>query len=181
MTDPKIIHGSHFSEDLIKEAIAIDKLYYSNEDLVSFEICKQWQKQNPDIYSGIIDDKSGALLGYINLMPVSQEVLNSLMLPDYHDIQLAADQIQKYHPEKNYLTYLASMARIPSHECFIQKDKSSPTLMNQLFWAKIEDLKAKGITVSSSWAKAVTPAGAKFAMRLGMNQMDSSIWRLNIK
>lgn len=181
MKDLDIIHGSHFTEDLIKEAISIDELYYTQADLVSFEVCKQWQKQNPDIYSGILDKKSGRLLGYINLMPVSQETLNKLIAPDYHDVQLAANQILQYEAGNNYVTYLASMARISTYPCFNKNTTGAPTLMNQLFWEKISNLNAKGIKISASWAKAVTPAGAKFAKRLGMDQIDQLVWRMNFK
>lgn len=179
MSKNKFIHGSEFSCDHLRQAIELDQLYYDKSDLVPYETCSGWKLRNPDIYSGVISNRSGELLGYINLMPVEKSTLNMLLVPGYHESNLPSDKIAIYLPQHQYHTYLASVVKIKSKET-AELNSSGLTLMQKLFFDKLSNLNSKSFRVSSVWARTITLDGTKYAKNIGMKLIKDSVWMMSI-
>jgi hypothetical protein len=176
----EFIHGSAFSEQHVEEALAIDRLYYGQEDLASLGTCISWRKKNAEIYSGIVEKSSGRLLGDINIMPISDQTLSLLMTPAFHDVNLPVEQILTYSIHAQFLGYFASAARLKNHKVFEKQPKSS--LMKQLFREKLRDLESKEFHIASLWTNPITESGVRFAKDIGMkSQANSVLWMMDVR
>ena len=108
----RIIQGKNVILDMIDQAILIDTLVYPKEYCGNKEVCYSWWEKEPRIYILVIDNISGRVVGYINLMPVSEESRNKIKLGKIKDPTIFPSDIIS---GSGYL-YLSSIAIHPSYQ-----------------------------------------------------------------
>ncbi len=59
------------TDDLISQAINIDRQVYSKSDVGKINACKQWLNVNNEIYTFLLDGNK--LVGYINFVHLTDE------------------------------------------------------------------------------------------------------------
>ena len=171
----EVLHGRDFSEKYLKEAWEIDKKFYSASGIVSFERCLSWQNKNPDIYSGLVDKKSNRLVGYLNLIPINESYIPTVLASEFNDIHLNDEKIEVYKENHGYSTYLSSIAKSEYISNIYNRDDRT-SLMKFLLRSKVEDLARKGIQIKTIWGKTTTSAGFNFALKSGATRVNDNCW-----
>lgn len=75
MENCSILTGNRINHKMISEAIQLDRISYPGAYQLQVETCYNYFESNNDIYIMAVDDKSGHVIGYINLARLKNQYL----------------------------------------------------------------------------------------------------------
>lgn len=172
--------GNEITEEMIKQAIEIDKTVYQDCFQGMLEQCIEWWKQNPEIYTMIQDVSQQKIIGYINAMPLEEEYYNLLKSGERIDVDTPAEFIQDYSMPDTYCLYFSSIAISPEYQ-----NTGAFKILYDAFLEGIIELSKREIYFSELLADAVTNSGEKVCKYVGMqiskgSSHDSKIYTLSL-
>lgn len=94
-------------DNLIKEMIEIDKLFFKDEDVGNFDRCKGWVEANSDIYTVLMQDDK--VIGCINFMPITEDAYQRVLKGELKDYQLETGDIIKFESGKSLKCFLVGI------------------------------------------------------------------------
>jgi len=163
-------------DNLIKEMIEIDKLFFKGDDIAEFNRCKEWVRCNPDIYTMLMQDDK--VIGYINFMPITENAHQMVLQGKLKDYQLASEHIVQFQSNKPLKCYLTAIA--------IREEYQDTEAIIELWNGLLNKLKSFNLTISSVVADCVSSHGEKLVkQRLNAkfitNSNGGKIYEGNIK
>ena len=138
-------------DNLIKEMIEIDKLFFKGDDIAEFNRCKEWVRCNPDIYTMLMQDDK--VIGYINFMPITESAHQMVLQGKLKDYQLTSEHIVKFQSDKPLKCYLTAIA--------IREEYQDTEAIIKLWNGLLNKLKTLNLTISSVVADCVSNHGEK--------------------
>jgi hypothetical protein len=187
------VFGSEVTEKMIDEAIEIDRECYTGDQDIfqgTREVCFKWNTKNPEIYTMILHPITRQVIGYINMMPVSEMIFNEIENGSIIDMNIPAEEIISYENGNKppYYLYLCSTAIRPSHQVSIE----NRTFSNPIFPLKLAFIRRilqlaeeKNIFFSKMVADAINDSGSRLCRLMNMKMVkvsnhDSVIFRADM-
>lgn len=168
----QVINPVEITEKDIEEAIDLDKVGYGGvENYIGVrDTCIDWANANPFIYFMIRDKKENKIVGYVNAMPVTNELYKKLAQDEIDDINISPNDILSYNMPGNLNLYFASIVVTP-------KTEDGQKILGLLF-SSIQDffikLSENNIIVKKMLAKEVSGKGKRLCKLFGMVQSDNN-------
>ncbi len=165
----EILDGKNIKICDIEQAIMLDEITYGNEYWVTLDRCLGWFERNNQIYTMLKENKTGRIIAYINVSPVTDEYYEKIKQGDFIDAFLPSEAIIEYDMPSLYNIYFSSIV--------IHPDFQNTGAFKPLFDALVEkfiNLGTNDILIKRMIADAVTEKGAKFCMLFGMEKINLS-------
>lgn len=147
------------TRELIEQAIELDKLVFDcEEDIVDINTCMEWADKNDKLYTFLL--YNNMLVGYTNLMPVTDNCYNRFKQGRLKDSKITANDIVEFSTIKPNKCIFISIV--------IHPDFQTGLALRRLFKGlcqKLERFKQDGIEISSMLADCVTDMGEKSAIK----------------
>lgn len=165
----EVIHGKEIGSYRIKQAVEIDQKSYSEEFQGVYELCMGWFIQNPDIYTVIVDKRIDKVVGYINAMPLEEEIISKIQDGVYMDTDIKPEYILTYDFPDFYKLYLCSVVIDPDYRGSI-----AFKMLYEAYFDKLLNLARNDVFVSEIIADAVTKDGEKLCNFIGMKKINDT-------
>lgn len=143
------------TEKDILELIELDKLVYTNNNIGTFDKCKEWLSVNPNIYT--ILKHNNKIIGYINFFPVTNECYNKIKSGAMKDYEIKASDLAKFITNKPQKCLFDSIV--------IHPDFQTGTALIKLWNGFIKKLKSLNAQVSSVIMDCVSEIGERSAIK----------------
>ena len=111
----KVYFGNEIKEEMIYQAVEIDKLVYNDSYIGDYYKCINWWKKNKFIYVMIQDIRTKKIIGYINSMPIDNILYNKIKNGEIIDVMIGEEDIETYDLPDIYNLYISSVALHPSY------------------------------------------------------------------
>lgn len=165
----KILHGRELSKEHVLQTIDVDKRCYPAHYQPEVSRVLGWHEHNPDIYTGIVDTSTCRLVGYMNAMPLEDEMFEAILAGDVVDVVMPLEAIKRYDLPDLYRLYIASVALDPDY-----KETSAIRTLLMACLNKLLILSRQEIFVSELLADAVSPGGEHMCKMIGMTKLHPS-------
>lgn len=167
----QVILGDEVTEKDIDDAIELDFDGYEGENtyIGIKETCYKWYRRNPFIYFMIKDIHTQKIVGYINAMPVTDELYEALKQDELDDINIPHKGILRYTASGQYNLYFASIVVKPS---LINHSKLARKLVDAVcdfFIEKAND----NIIIKRMLAKEVSTDGKMLCLGMDMKSRNN--------
>ena len=140
------------NDEMLKEMIEIDKMFFTGDDIGVFDKCKEWIKINPDIYTVLLFE--GRVIGCINFMPITDKAYKLFKQGKLKDYELKREDVVQFKSKEPLKCLLTGIAIIQEYQdCEAVK----------ILWSGLlNKLKAFNVTISGVVADCVSKQGEKF-------------------
>lgn len=165
----KIYYGNVITPKMISEAVEIDKLVYEDFYVGNLDICIKWWKKNKYIYVMLEDVRINKIIGYINAMPINENLYNVIKKGETIDVTIDEENIETYDLPDFYNLYISSIALHPAYH----NSGAFKFLYDALMLLMIE-LFEREIYFTKVIADAVSPIGEKLCKYIGMSKCKES-------
>lgn len=165
----KICYGNVVTPKMISEAVEIDKLVYKDYYVGNYDNCIRWWKRNKYIYVMLEDIRLNKIIGYINAMPINDNLYNIIMKGEIIDVSINEENIETYDLPDSYNLYISSVALHPDYH----NSGAFKFLYDALMLLMIELFKRE-IYFKKVIADAVSPIGEKLCKYIGMSKCKDS-------
>lgn len=153
------------SLDDVKKMCELDQAVYDEFNQVPFEICKTWYEKNPHIYTAIFNNDE--LIGYINFMPISDELYNKFITGTFMEQNISADDIMIMESGKEYYTLFSSVVISEKY-----KNTNAFFMLLSSFYKNMKTkLTAENIKIKSTIADCVNKKIKKFVIDSNFKQV----------
>lgn len=142
-------------DDLVKEMIKLDNLVFKDDDIGSFDRCKEWLDANPDIYTVLL--LNNKVIGYINFMRIKDEVYDLIKLGKLKDYELNKEHILNFEKGKPLKCLLTSIVVKPEYQDTIAIIK--------LWKGFIKMIKSKNLSCPHIIIDCVSDSGEKYVKK----------------
>jgi hypothetical protein len=136
------------------------------------DLAENWADTNPDIYSFLSkDEKSKEIIGYINAMPLKDEIFHQLLEGTVHDNEIKPSDIVPFNGIKKELNlYIMSIALKPSYQKthLGLRDLGFEKLFSSLIEKLIEYYKRYQVKINCVAAIGWTEKGIQLCEMFGM-------------
>lgn len=175
----QVILGDEVTEKDIDDAIELDFDGYEGEktNIGIKETCYNWYRRNPFIYFMIKDIQTKKIVGYINAMPVTDELYEALKQDELDDINIPHKSILRYTASGQYNLYFASIVVKPSLKNHSKLARKLVDAVCDFFIEKAND----NIIIKRMLAKEVSTDGKMLCLNMGMkSQNNDSIFEVSM-
>ena len=167
--DPKALKISSLdiNEEMIKEALLLDKKYYPAEYHLSLEQCFGYFERNNQIYIMLVNNDH--VIGYLNFSPITEDKYDELASGSCIDTSIQSKDICQYQCNHIYSAYLSSIV--------VDEQYRSLGYGNMLLRAlseKIINLYDKGIYFKRIIADVLNDAGKALAINWGLQEKKAT-------
>lgn len=170
MNDFRIVRGRDVEPEMVlnmvKDMIEIDKLVYREEFQGTQEVSLSWADKNPDIYTYMLDDTTGKVVGYINAMPIKEELADKIVKGESFDTDISASDILTFEDDTTYTLYFCSIAVHPEY-----RGTTAFTALYNAFIMHLIHLTERGIYITKLLADGVTAKGARMCRLSGLDKL----------
>ena len=163
MAELRILRGIDAGPEHLSQAIEIDKLVYEDELQGVEELCLAWFRKNPSIYTFLLDDFTGEVIGYINTMPIKEQLCEDIVLGKIVDSYISEDDILVYEDNTNYSLYFCSIAVHPDY-----RGTQAFSMLYNAFMKELLHLSERNIYITEVIADGVTARGARMCRLSGL-------------
>ena len=178
----RLIAGIEVTESDLREALALDHLVYHIDDNVHFTIdkCIAWHSINPDIYFMLKDTVKNSVIGYVNLVPITQDCYEKILTGEIWDNEIVEDFVLPYDFPGIYYLNFTSIVVHPAY-----RNSSAVLQFVNSIVNKLIELSNREIYFQAMIADAVTPEGEKLCKLFGMqlateSKHDSKIYSVSL-
>lgn len=161
--------GRKVTAEMIQQAVDIDNCVYSNGFQGVYETCVKWWGKNPLIYIMLEDKETHNIVGYINVMPISDTCYHKIRNGEIIDTDICLEDIETYDFRGTYNLYFSSIAIHPDYH----NTNAFKNLVDG-FITHIQQLSKRGINFSSIIVDAVSDAGEKLCEHIRLNYILTS-------
>lgn len=176
----EINDGDQFSKTLNRTALIDDKVFghlpHYPQAQIPRGLALTWIKVNPDIYTFLIDRQNGEPVGYINAMPVNDQLYRDIQQGKTRDNDVTAAGILPYLGGQSLKIYFMSLAIKDEYRRWGEgiQQQGYVQLLTGLLDKLTYYAKSHGIRVSHFLGAAWTDEGKKICENLfGMTQVGS--------
>ncbi len=141
----------------LNQMIALDREVYSKRDLVDIDRCRQWLSVNPDIYTVL--KYNGNVVGYINFVPLKDEVYAKFERGQIKDYDLTREDITSFHKGETLNCLLLSVVLKKEF-----RDGEAIIKLVDGFKEFLEELRTQGVMLGKIIQDCVSIDGIKFAL-----------------
>lgn len=127
------------------------------------ETCFSWYEKNKLIYTFIEDADTGRVVGYINAMPVKEDLANRILEGKSADSEITVDDLLVYEDHNTYILYFCSIAVHPDY-----MNTTAFTVLYNAFMSSLIHLSERGIYITSVIADGVSSRGARLCRLCGL-------------
>ena len=145
------------TDDILKQAIKLDKTVFSKRDVGNFETCKAMLKENNDMYTFLLYDKK--CVGYVNFIRISDEAFKKFLAGKMKDFELTTQDILPFSKKEKNKCLLTSIVVAKSH-----RDSSAIIKLNEGFYDHLNVLKRRGIIIDEVVIDCVSIDGIKYVV-----------------
>lgn len=145
------------TEELLKQAIDLDKSVFEDNDIGDFNKCKEWLNINKEIYTILLFNNK--VVGYINFMPITRDCYCKIKKGELKDYQINISDILPFEKDKEYNCLMTSIV--------IHKEFRNGIAVQRLwngFKDKLLAFKKRNIKISLIIMDCVTDIGEKCAI-----------------
>ena len=164
-----VLAGRQISYGDIVEATELDAISYPECYRGDPDTCRAWAAANPDIYVMLRDTKTGKIVAYINVMPVTDECYDRMKDGSFIDVDISPNSILPYDMPCPYSVYFSSVVIHPEYR--------NTGVFKFLFDAILNRFLELGegeVFIRRMLADAVSPEGEKFCKLFGMSRIGST-------
>ena len=174
----QVILGDEVTEKDIDDAIELDFDGYEGENtyIGIKETCYNWYRRNPFIYFMIKDIHTQKIVGYINAMPVTDELYEALKQDELDDINIPHKSILRYTASGQYNLYFASIVVKPSLKNHSRLARKLVDAICDFFIEKAND----NIIIKRMLAKEVSTDGKMLCLNMGMKSQNNDFQRFHL-
>jgi len=145
----------------IDKLIELDKLVYTENDLVDKKLCYEWYRKNKRLWT--IIKHNNKIIGYINFMPITDECYKKYKKNIIKEQNIFYDDILNYQPNNNYCFLFNSIVVHPDYH----NTKASIVLFHTFYKNTLKFLKENNITIKTILAHIVNEKIEKIVLRNG--------------
>lgn len=172
----EVIIGEAF-EPHLPQLIALDREVLPEMYVTSEEKLRDRFLANPDSIVGLIGLESGALLGYVNIFPITSQARRALLegeLPN--DIEMTSEHVAEWSQRAPTDLYVITVAVSPS----ARGGQVTRRLVQELR-SFLRAQRDAGHVLGAVYTSVVTEDGARFMGRLGFTPTGSEggCWRVS--
>lgn len=150
----------------------IDKLVLRPDLIAPPEITYNWYKYNIYTHIAVRSSKTGNVVGYFALLPVTDELFYKIKSGDFKDNDLTTDGIRQYNMPDFYKLYVACVCVHPDH----QNTQAFHRLYHALIKMMYELATEREVYITDIITEASTKQGEKLCKILGLKKsMDTNI------
>lgn len=133
----------------------------------------QWIQVCPDIYTFLMDRATGLPVGYVNAMPVTDNMFQKIKDGLVEDNEISADDVEPISPGASLKIYLMSVAISQASRNVGQGlvNEALQKLLHGLVDKLIDYAQSQGVRVSELVGVGWTPQGRKLCEILGMKKV----------
>lgn len=165
----KVYWGNSLTEEMIYQAVGIDKLVYNDSYIGDYQKCVGWWKKNRFIYVMIEDVRMKKIIGYINAMPIDDVLYDKIKNGEIIDVTIDEENIETYDLPDTYNLYISSVALHPSYH-----NTGAFKFLYDALMMLITELFEREIYFSRILADAVSPIGERLCKYIGMSKCKES-------
>ena len=155
-------------EHLLEGSIAIDRQSYQDELVGIMDRCIEWYYANPEIYT-FATDAAGRTIGYINAMPVEEEIYQRIRDGDYLDNEIPPEAIMQFAFPGEFDLYFCSIGV----DAYYRNSRLFRVLFDA-FISKITRWCDDGYFARRVISDAVTRDGLKMCNVIGCRKLTNS-------
>lgn len=164
------------NDNLIEEMIKLDKLVFNGEDIGAFDKCKEWVRNNSNIYTVLMQDDK--VIGYINFMPITDKAYTQIKLGKLKDCDLKSNQVVKFKRNQPLKCLFTSIVIHPKYQTGLA--------LTRLWKGFIDKVKSLNMAISSIIMDCVSDMGEKCAIKylnakFITNSKNGKIYEGNLK
>ena len=203
-----IVHGADTDDPAYEKYIhrtrAIDRIRYGrlpahSTVAIPFKYSRQWREANRDIYTFVVDRSSAKTCGYINAMPLTDEVFGKVMTGELLDNQIPGSAVVPFIRDQVLKIYFLSIAVAPPETFSTRADyeEAVENLLDAFFGQLRMYARTRRIRIAEVGAIGWTPEGERlcvhhFGMKragtlkvaettmAGANVVEHPIYRLSL-
>lgn len=175
----QVIFGDEVTEKDIDDAIELDSDGYDGEEsyIGIKETCYNWYKKNPFIYFMVRDLQTQKIVGYINAMPITDELYETLKKDKIDDINIPYKDILRYNVSGQYNLYFTSIVVKSTLRNSYKIVRKLIDAITEFFIEKTND----DIIIKRLLAKEVSIEGRMLCQNMGMkSQNNDSIFEVSM-
>lgn len=152
------------ADEELWEIIELDKKNFTEENLATFETCKEWIDVNPFICTCAYDGTR--LGGYLAFMPITKECYERHIKGEIKDSEIRGTDVLPFTVGQEHYCLLASLV-------VDEEYRNSDLLICLLnaFYKRLRDYQNSGIVVKTIIADCVNPRVEEFAKNSGFKQI----------
>lgn len=149
---------SQMTDDILLQAIELDKLVFDNSNVGDFDKCKEWLSANNNIYT--ILTFNDRLIGYINFMPITDDCYCKFISGEIKDLDITKKDILTFNETTPTNCLFASIAVHPDFQ-----NSTATTRLWNAFKSKLISIQNSGFKIKSIIMDCVTKMGEKLATK----------------
>lgn len=164
-----IPRGEIVKEDF-EESYRIEKLVLPNDLISPVDEVVSWYKHNSYTMHGVRDTITGKLIGFINALPLTDQMYNLIEKGQTLDTIIPITMIKKYDYPDFYKLYISSICISPEYQ-----DSNAFKILYDSFIEEILNIAIlKEIFISEILADASTPQGERLCNAIRMTFITST-------
>lgn len=166
------------TDDDLKQMLVLDGEAFQGKDAGEFRRCKTWLSVNPDIYTILKLD--GKVIGYINFVPLKEEVYEVFYQGHYKDFELTEKDLLPFEKGKDHKCLFMSIVIDRKY-----RDGESVILLSNAFKDRLQAWQEEGINIKLILADCVSIDGIKyiqnnFGSKFVCNSHNGKIYERNM-
>lgn len=138
----------------LQKAINLDKMVFNSVDVGNLQKCLSWAEKEPQLYTFLWLGER--LIGYINLMPLTEAAYQKVLKGKLRDFKINPNYIKPFEKGDNKCLF-DSIVVHPKY-----RDGEAILKLWEGLVCKVENLKNKGIYITSVVADCVSVDGIKY-------------------
>ena len=99
----------------LPKTLALDLVVYHEDMIGDFKLYLSWLKRNPNITLGAFDKSKSIILAYLNLLPLDEEVILSILRGERDETNITSNEIKTYEGEGEFTLLAESIVAHPDH------------------------------------------------------------------
>jgi hypothetical protein len=172
----QIVPPEEMTDEDIDETYNIEALVLPTHLIASPTMTKTWYNYNPLTLLGVRDISTRKLIGFINTLPISDDLYNKIVQGNFDDTIIDTCDIRQYDMPGPYKLYISSL-------CVHPKYNSTTAFM--LIYSSFIDLlltlaTEREVFITDIVADGATVKGATLCETIGMKKCADSIHNTNV-
>ena len=156
--------------DDIKESFDIEQLLLRKDLISPIEEVNKWYKHNCYSMHGIRDEVTGKLVGFVNVLPLTDDSYEMIKAGTFPDVNINTSHIRKFDYPDFYKIYISSMCIAPNY----QNTEAFKILYNSLIGIILDLAITHEIYFSELLSDACTQQGERLSHAIGMKFLKDS-------
>jgi len=169
----EVLSDGGISQVEVSEAVGLDQISYEvGEYRGSMEVCMEWLRRCPNMYTMLRDRATGGIVAYCGMVPVASECYGRLRSGTLLDLDIPGDSVLDLDraPRGLYRVYLLSVVVHPEY-----RGRGFAKAVLKAAFGRLAAGRAGGVFVGGMLAEAVSAEGEGLCRGLGMECVGATV------